>query len=145
MLLDEYIQEQITTLKELYLWQYLSNEEKEELRQSKSEEKISRLMRKFRDKYYDQMINDYEYSPEEEYLDVPLEELELKTKTFHSLKRAHINTSGEFIDFVKENGWAKIDRFGATAAKDIYMQIYDVMNEEEIEKLVKKTKNKGEN
>lgn len=144
MLLEEYIQDQITALKELFLWKYMSDAEKEELRQSQSEEEISRLMRKFRNKYYDQMINDYEHSPEDEYLGAPLEDLSLKTKTLYALKRARINTSDEFIDFVKENGWVKINRFGATAAKDIYTQIYDEMSEEEIDKLVKKTKNKGE-
>lgn len=146
MLSEEYIQNQITTLKELFLWKYMSDEEKEQLRQAQTDAECSVLMRRFRDKYYDQMINEYEYSPDNEYLDVPLEELELKTKTLYSLKRINLNTSGEFVDFVEENGWGKIPRFGCTLAKDIYMQIYD-MTEEEIDELVKQTKyvqNKGE-
>jgi DNA-directed RNA polymerase alpha subunit len=143
MLSKEYIVGQIKILKQLFLWKYMSDEEKEQLRQVQTEDECSILMRKLRDKYYDQMINDYEYSPNDEYLDIPLEELELKTKTLYALKRIELNTSGEFVEFVEENGWAKIPRFGRTLAKDIYMQIYDEMSEEEIEKLVKKTKNKG--
>lgn len=143
MLPKEYIVGQIKILKQLFLWKYMSDEEKEQLRQVQTEDECSILMRKLRDKYYDQMINDYEYSPNDEYLDIPLEELELKTKTLYALKRIGLNTPGEFVEFVEENGWAKIPRFGRTLAKDIYMQIYDEMSEEEIEKLVKKTKNKG--
>ena len=146
MLPKDYIDGQITTLKQLFLWKYMSDEEKEQLRQVQTEDECSVLMRKIRDKYYDKMMDDYEYSPESEYLDVHLEELELKTKTYYGLKRMNLNTSGDFVDFVEENGWAIIPRFGATLAKDIYMQIYDEMSEEEIDELVKQTKyikNKG--
>jgi hypothetical protein len=147
MLLEEYIDDQITALKELFLWKYLSDEEKESLRQAPNEAKANILMHTFRDKYYDQMINDYEYSPEEEYLDVPLEELELKTKTLYALLRYKITTSGEFVQFVQEYGWKSIPSFGCGCAKDIYTNIYDEMSEDEIDKLVKSTKyikNKGE-
>lgn len=144
MVTKEYIAEHIRILKQLCLWKYMSDEEKEQLRHIKTKNECSVLMRRMRDRYYDQMIENFESSAEDEYLDVPLDELNLKTKTFYTLKRINIDTSGEFIQYIKENGWAKIPRFGCTLAKDIYMQIYDEMSEEEIEKLIKQTKNKGE-
>lgn len=141
MLLEEYIIEQIKALKQLYLWKYLSDEEKEKLRRAPNEAKANLLMHTFRDKYYDLMLSEYEDATENDYLDVPLDELELKTKTFYSLMRKKITTSGEFVEFVEENGWKTIPRFGVSLCKDIYSQIYLNMNEQEIDKLVKETKN----
>ena len=145
-MLEEYIQDQITALKELYLWNYLSDEEKEELRQAPSKGRANVLMRTFRDKYYDIMLDEFENGPQYDLDDVPLETLGLKTKTLYSLLRNSITTVDEFMDFVQDNGWSQIQSFGATAAKDMYSHIFD-MSEEEINKLVKKTryvKNKGE-
>ena len=139
--MKEYIQEQIVALKELFLWKYLSDEEKEELRRAPNEAKANILMHTFRDKYYDLMLSEYEDAEDDEYLDVPLDQLELKTKTFYSLMRKKITTSGEFIEFVEENGWKIIPGFGVSLCKDIYSQIYLDMSEEEINELVKETKN----
>jgi hypothetical protein len=140
-LLSEYIEEQIVALKELFLYQYLSNDEKKELRQAPNEAKANLLMHTFRDKYYDLMLSEYEDAADNDYLDLPLEQLELKTKTFYSLMRKKLITSGQFIEFVEENGWKIIPGFGVTACKDIYSQIYLDIDEQEIDRLVKKTKN----
>lgn len=145
MLLKEYITEQIDILKQLCLWKYLSDEEKEELRQAKSVARINILMRTFRDKYYDIMLEDYETRVEDEYIDLPVLEMELKTKTTNSLMRKGLITSAKAVEFIKQHGWSNIPLFGATAAKDLYTQIYD-MEEAEIDKLVKDTryvKNEG--
>lgn len=145
-MLDRYIAEQIDVLKQLYLWEYLSDEEKEELRRAKSVARINILMHTFRDKYYDIMLEDYDENAEDEYMDLPVLEMELKTKTANALMRKGLYTSTKAIEFIKQYGWSSIPLFGATAAKDLYSQIYD-MEEEEIDKLVKETKyikNKGE-
>ena len=145
-MLEEYIQDQITALKELYLWNYLSDEEKEELRQAPNEARANILMRTFRDKYYDVMLKEYESVPQYDYDDVHVETLGLKTKTLYSLLRHNITTVDEFMDFIEDNGWSAIPGFGATAAKDMYSHILD-LSEDEINKLVKETryiKNKGE-
>ena len=145
-MLEEYIQEQITALKELFLWKYLSDEEKKELRQAPTKGRANVLVRTFRDKYWDIMINEYENGPQYDYDDVPIKSLELKTKTKYALVRNRITTAEEFMDFVQDYGWSKIPSFGAGAAKDLYTHIFD-MSEEEINKLVKDTKsvkNKGE-
>jgi hypothetical protein len=144
-MLEEYIQDQITALKELYLWNYLSDEEKEELRQAPSKGRANVLVRTFREKYYDIMLEEYENGPQYDYDDVHIETLHLKTKTLYALLRNRITTVEEFMDFVQDYGWSQIPSFGATAAKDMYSRIFD-MSEEEIKKLVKETrvlKNKG--
>lgn len=148
MLLDEYITEQIKTLKQLYLWNYLSDEEKEELRRAPSVARVSTLMRTFREKYYDIMLEEYETRSEDSYLDLSVLEMELKTKTMNSLMRKGLDTSAKAMEFIKQHGWSSIPLFGENSAKDLYLQIYD-MEEEKIDKLVKETryikkKNKGE-
>ncbi len=141
MLLSEYITEQINILKQLYLWKYLSDDEKVALRRAPNLARVNILMRTFRVKYYDLMLSEYEDTTENDYLDVPLDQLELKTKTFYSLMRTNITTSGEFVEFVEENGWGGIRRFGVSLCKDIYTQIYLDMDEQEIDELVQQTKN----
>ena len=143
-MLEEYIQEQITALKELYLWNYLSDEEKEELRQAPNEARANILMRTFRDKYYDIMLDEYENGPQYDYDDVHVETLKLKTKTLYALLRHKITTVDEFMNFIEENGWSARPSFGATAAKDVYSHILDI-SEEEINKIVKDTKYVKEN
>ena len=143
-MLEEYIQEQIIALQELYLWDYLSDEEKEELRQASTKGKANVLMRTFRDKYYDIMLEEYENGPQYDYDDVPLETLGLKTKTLYSLLRSRISTVDEFMDFVQDYGWSQIPAFGVSAATDLYSHIFD-MSEEEIKKLVKDTRYVKEN
>lgn len=145
-MLKEYINNQIAVLKDLCLWNYLSDEEKEELRQAPSIARANILMTTFRDKYYDIMIEDYERNPLDDYEDMLIEALDLKTKTKFSLLRSRITTVDEFMDFVQDYGWDKIQSFGVTAAKDIYSHIFD-MSEDELNELVKTTKsvkNKGE-
>jgi hypothetical protein len=145
-MLEEYIQDQITALKELYLWNYLNDEEKEELRQAPTKGRANVLMRTFRDKYYDVMLEEFENGPQYDFEDTPIEELGLKTKTLYSLLRCSITTISEFMDHVQDYGWSTIQSFGVTAAKDMYSHIFD-MSEDEINKLVKETryiKNKGE-
>jgi hypothetical protein len=139
MLPKEYILEQIKILKQLYLWQYLSDEEKEELRQAPNVERVSILMRTFREKYYDIMLADYETKTEDEYIDLPILDMELKTKTMNSLMRKGLITSAKAMEFIKKYGWSSIPLFGAGSAKDLYIQIYDI-EEEEIDKLVKETR-----
>ena len=145
-MLKEYIDNQIEVLKDLHLWDYISNEEQEELRQAPSVARSNILVRTFRDKYYDVMLEDYERNPMDEYDDRPIEALDLKTKTLYSLMRSNIKTVDEFMDFVQDYGWLEIKGFGVTAAKDIYSKVLDI-SDEEIDKLVKETrviKNKGE-
>lgn len=139
MLPKEYILEKIKTLKQLYLWQYLSDEEKEELRQAPNVERVSILMRTFREKYYDIMLADYETKTEDEYIDLPILDMELKTKTINSLMRKGLITSAKAMEFIKKYGWSNIPLFGAGSAKDLYIQIYDI-EEKEIDKLVKDTR-----
>lgn len=139
MLPKEYILEQIKTLKQLYLWQYLSDEEKEELRQAPNVERVSILMRTFRERYYDIMLADYETKTEDEYIDLPILDMELKTKTINSLMRKGLITSAKAMEFIKKYGWSSIPLFGAGSAKDLYIQIYDI-EEKEIDKLVKDTR-----
>lgn len=143
-MLEEYIQDQITALKELYLWNYLSDEEKEELRQAPTKGRANVLMRTFRDKYYDVMMDEYENGPHYDYDDVRIETLDLKTKTLYSLLRHNITTVDEFMDYVQDCGWSQIPSFGATAAKDMYSHILD-KSEEEINKIVKNTRYVKEN
>lgn len=138
-MLEEMIQEQIEALKELCLWDYISDEEKEELRRAPTIGRANVLVRTFRDKYYDIMLEEFENGPQYDYEDEPLEKMGLKTKTLCSLMRHRITTVDEFMDFVEEHGWSKIPSFGACAAKDMYSHIFN-MSEEEINKLVKSTK-----
>lgn len=144
MLSEEYIAEQIKILKQLCLWRYISDAEKEELRQASSVARANILMHTFRDKYYDIMLEEYESRTEYEYFDCPVLELELKTKTSNSLMRKGLDTSAKAVQFIKQYGWSGIPLFGENAAKDLYVQIYD-MNEEEINKLVKDTRYVKEN
>ena len=143
-MLEEYIQDQITALKELHLWNYLSDEEKEELRQAPTDGKANVLMRTFRDKYYDIMLEEYENGPQYDYDDVLLETLGLKTKTLYSLLRSRLTTVEEAIDYIQDYGWSKIPAFGAGAAKDLYSHIFD-MSAAEIDKTVKETRYVKEN
>lgn len=143
-MLEEYIQEQITALKELYLWNYLSDEEKEELRQAPTKGRANVLIRTFRDKYYDIMLEEYENGPQYDYDDVHIETLDLKTKTLYSLLRHNITTVDEFMEFIEDYGWSQIPSFGATAAKDMYSHILD-KSEEAINKIVKNTRYVKEN
>lgn len=138
-MLEEYIQDQITALEELHLWDYISDEEKEVLRQAPTQGRANVLMRTFRDKYYDIMIEDYENGPQYDYDDVPLETLGLKTKTLYSLLRHRLTTVDEVMDYIQDYGWSKIPSFGAAAATNFYSHIFD-MSEEEIKKLVKETR-----
>lgn len=140
MLPEEYIIEQIKTLKQLFLWKYMSDADKEQLRRVKTEDECSTLMRRFRDKYYEQMLEEYEWNPIDEYLDIHVLDMGLKTKTTNALMRKGLYTSEKAVEFIKEYGWSSIPLFGAAAAKDLYIQIYDELSEEEIDKLVKKTK-----
>lgn len=139
MLLEECIQEKITALKELFLWKYLSDEEKESLRQASNEAKADILMQTFIDKYYDIMIDEYENVPEEEYVDIPILEMELQTKLTNALMRKGLYTTGKVVEFIKENGWARIPGLGRGLCKELYIEIYDI-TEEEIEQLLKKTR-----
>lgn len=139
MLSEEYLQEKIIALQELCLWKYLSDEEKESLRQASNEIKADILMRTFIDKYYDIMIEEYENVPEDDYLNMPILDMGLKTKAINALMRKGLYTTGKFVEFIKENGWARIPGLGYNLCKELYVQIYD-KTEEEIEQLIKATK-----
>lgn len=139
MLLNEYIEEQVTALHDLGLWKYMSEAEKEELRQAHSKTRSNIIVRTVRDKYWDIMLEDYENGPGYDYDDIPIEELNLKTKTKYALLRNRITTTHEFADFINDYGWSQIQMFGAGAVKDIYTQLYD-KSEEEIKQLIKKTR-----
>ena len=138
-MLEEYINDQITALKELYLWDYLSDEEKEELRQAPTQGRANILMRTYRDKYYDIMLDVYENGPRYDFEDTPVKELKLKTKTLYALLRCSITTIGEFMDHIQDKGWSTIPSFGITAAKDMFSHIFD-KSEEEINEIVKENR-----
>ena len=139
----EYVQEQIQALKELFIWKHLNDEEKEELRQAQTEARANVLVRTFRDKYWDVMLAEFEKEDnddEQEYLNVPILDIELNTKTTNALMRSGLYTSQKFVEFVKEHGWSKIKGFGCGCARDLYLQIYDDMSDEEMKELIKTTK-----
>ena len=139
MLLNEYIDEQVTALKELGLWKYMSEAEQEELMKSPNDARSNIIVRTVRDKYWDIMLEEYENGEQYDGDDIPIEELDLKTKTKFALLRSGIATSREFVEFVQDYGWSQIPGFGVTAAKDVYAKIYD-KSEEELEKLIKSTR-----
>lgn len=139
MLLNEYIDEQVIALQELGLWKYMSEAEQEELKNAPSEARSNIIVRTVREKYWDIMIEEYENGPQCDCDDIPIEDLNLKTKTKYALLRHGITTSDEFLEFVQDYGWSQIQGFGLTAVKDIYTKIYD-KSEEEIQKLIKATR-----
>lgn len=124
MNLKEYIREEVAVLKDLQLWKYCSDYEKKKLHNAQSESEVVRLMRTYRDKYYDIMCEDYEKSIEPPQFNVATSSVDVRSLNFSNrtkggLLRNRILTLREFEDFVMQHGWNKLKGFGSTAATEV--------------------------
>ena len=58
-------------------------------------------------------------------LDVPIEELKLQARTMNALKRTHLNTINEVIDYGSNNGFKNIRNFGVNCGIELFEAILD--------------------
>lgn len=58
--------------------------------------------------------------------DIPIEELELSTRSNNALMRCRFKTLNDVIQYIDENGWNKIKNFGRTSAAEVFGRIIDV-------------------
>lgn len=131
--------EQQEILYQLGVWGFMSKDEIEALYAAKTDYEVDRLARKYRDKYWDDIpdsdmeIEDIDIDERE---DVEIINTTLSKVTKNTLMRCHITTISQFIDFVNQNGWAKIKRFGEKKAFEIFRYIYPNESDEAILKYV---------
>lgn len=78
----------------------------------------------------------------DEDFNIPIEDLNLGTRSYNALKRCKFNTLNDVIHHFKENGWRNIKNFGVTSAKEVFDKIIefswnDMSDNEKSEFLIK--------
>lgn len=63
---------------------------------------------------------------DEEIFEVPLEELNLSTRSYNALKRDKINTLNDAVHRIKNQGWRDVKNLGVVSATEIFETIIEV-------------------
>ena len=134
----EHAMEMQDVLVGLHLWDYLTEDEIEKLYNAQTDVDVDRLVRTYRNKYFDKMYEDYE---KENILESDVNE-DVKTadipKAVKSiLLRNKIYTSDDFLDILMEKGWNSIRGMGESSAK---IAIHWALPNEDVKNYVKKYK-----
>lgn len=136
--LAEYINLKKQVLKEAHVYKHCTAAEKAELKAAKTDAQADRICRSLIERHFDEAQQECELDVRS---DIKIIDADLPNKIKFAILRSGISTAKEFVNFVNDNGWGDIRRFGEDAAIKTFSYIYPSKNEKEIKAIVKKFRN----
>lgn len=130
--------EQKKILNQLGIWEYLTGSEIKSFKECENDYQVDRLARTYREKYWDQMMYDYDHrNVIESDVSESVDQANIAKKVKYILLRNKIKTSDDFLDVMMTKGWNSIRGLGETSAKIV---IKWVLPDEDVSEYLKKYK-----